>query len=66
LNAAESDIDTANRFMVACQGDLVIVMAPPMLPMTRDFALNLAAYLVCMADPLGERFAQVLKAVQST
>jgi hypothetical protein len=61
------EIDSSNMlFMVAAHGENIVVMRPPVAPITRDQALNLAAWLVALADPLGEQFAKVLKAVQST
>lgn len=35
-------------------------------PISKDEALNLAAYLVALADPKGEDFAKVLDAVKNT
>lgn len=61
------EIDTTNKFIVAAQGDAIRVMRPHMATaMSKDDALNLAAWLVALADPGGERFAQVLVAVCGT
>jgi hypothetical protein len=60
-------IDTTNRCMVGVVGDKVVLLNPPRptVPMSRDEALTLAAYLVTMADPAGKRFAEILEAVQN-
>ena len=59
------DLETFNRWGVGVQADKVCVLLPPRGPMTGDEALILAAWLVTLADPLGERFQQVLDKVQS-
>ena len=60
------EIDTLNRFMVGMQGDKIAI---PVLhvTLTKDAALNLAAYLVCMADmtPEHEGFKAVLAAIEN-
>lgn len=62
-----TEIDTSNLpFMVAMQGDKIVIMRPPTRPLTIDEALNLAAWLVALSDPLGERFNKMLQAVLST
>lgn len=62
----EEPIETLNQFIVAANGDCIVVMHPPNTPLTKEEALNLAAYLVALADPTHERFAKVLKAIEST
>lgn len=61
-------IDTLNRFLVTSNSGQVIVMRPP-TRMTRAEALNLAAWLVAMADscgpPFEPTFDEVRKAVES-
>jgi hypothetical protein len=59
-------IDTGNYFLITAQGENVLIMRPPMRPITREQALNMAAFLVAIADPTRERFEQVLTAVCST
>lgn len=63
-------IDTTNDFLFGIQDcaheDSIIA---PMLPvgiMTRAKALRAAAWLAVIADPGGERFAEVLAAVRSS
>lgn len=60
------DVETFNGHMVGVQGDKIGMMMPPRGLMTRDEALVLAAWLVSLADPVGERFAAILDKVQST
>lgn len=61
-------INTTNKFMVGSQGDSIIFMNGVPWRISREDALLLAAYLVSMAEPFvkGPKFAEVLKAVQST
>lgn len=63
-------IDTFNHFMVASRGDKVVILSARTGRLDRELSqeevLNLAAYLVAMADPAGERFKAVLEAVLST
>lgn len=59
-------IDTCNRHMVGVQGDKIGIGMPPRTLMTKEEALVLAAWLVALADPLGEKFAEVLDAVENT
>ena len=60
------EIDTLNRFAVASRGDEVVIMIPPRGGLTKGSALNLAAYLVAIADPGQEEFAPLLKAILNT
>ncbi len=66
-------VDTANRFMVGLAGDGIAIRGSAQLirglarrPLSKDDALNLAAWLVAMADPTDERFPAILQAVRST
>lgn len=59
-------MDTFNKFMVGAQGDkitLLNIRGPSYL--SKDEALNLAAWLVSLADPGGEKFTDMLSAVQN-
>ncbi len=61
------EIDTANRFVVGGGGRGVSILMPPRGPMTPDEALNLAAYLVVLAQhQASHTFQDVLMAVQNT
>ena len=59
-----------NRFFVGARGfgddGEIVIMLPPRTPITKADALNLAAWLVAVAYPLGDQFAKVLAEVQST
>ena len=57
--------DTSNRFFVGGHGDNIILMKPIPSKLNRSEALNLAAWLVALADEDG-RFARLLEAVQNT
>jgi hypothetical protein len=54
-----AQIDTSNKFQVAAAVNGQITLHPI------DDALHLAAWLVLVADPDGERFHEVLGAVQA-
>lgn len=64
-------IDTLNKFAVALHGDRLVILNNGSIlreGLTRDDALNLAAYLACMAVVLpGEtKFEDVLMAIENT
>lgn len=62
-------ITTANIFGVGVRvgdGRLYIQSSTVVYPLSKDDALNLAAWLVAMADPTRERFDELLKRVLAT
>ncbi len=59
------DIDTTNFAGVGIVGNSIIMLLPPRVPITKERALVLAAYLVTLADD-GDEFPEYLKAVQNT
>lgn len=60
-------IDTGNRALVSSTGPTIgILNLGYVADMTPDSALTVAAWLVTLADPLNERFPQVLEAVRSS
>jgi hypothetical protein len=63
----DGEIDTFNKFVVGRRigGDLVILNPPAAGDLANEDALLLAAYLVKIADPLGEQFPKVLEAVRN-
>lgn len=61
-----NEIDTFNKYLVGVGAMGIIVGRAIQGPLSRADALLAAAYLVALADPTGEDFPQVLKAVQST
>lgn len=63
------EINTANDFWFGVIGFDNNFRINPMLPvqdMDRDKALRAAAWLVAMADPMQDKFPQVLEAVLNT
>jgi hypothetical protein len=61
------EIDTTNQFGVCASGNGSIgILVPPRGMLTKQQALTLAAWLVALADPLGEEFQNILEAVQNT
>jgi hypothetical protein len=59
-----AQIDTSNKFQVAASVSGEIVLAPIAGRLSIDDALHLAAWLVLVADPDGERFQEVLGTIQ--
>lgn len=70
MNRTETDMDetveTINDCLVGSVGGRVQITAPPLGPIEPERALRLAAWIVAIADPSGERFDKVLRAVRST
>lgn len=65
--SVNDQIETMNDHLVGSRGDgMVTMMLMPVLPMTRDEALRLAAWLIVCADPEGSRFSEIYRAVMST
>lgn len=60
------EIDTTNKFMVGMNGGGLAILIPPHRTISNADAILLAAWLVALADPGGERFSVVLEAIQST
>lgn len=59
--------DIFNKHGVSMSGaGKIAIMIPPRGDMTKRDALVLAAWLVSLADPIGDEFQKVLDAVQST
>jgi len=53
-------------FVVGTNGSGISIMIPPRGNITKDQALNLAAWLVALADPDRERFDRFFTAVCNT
>ena len=60
------NLDTNNHGVIGLMGDKIIIRNPPGHLMHKDDALVFAAWIVTLADPTGERFQQVLDAVQNS
>lgn len=54
-----------NRFLVSVICEMVVIFNPPRAPISKDEALNLAAWLVALADTDG-KFNEILQAVTNT
>lgn len=61
-------VDVGNWSMVSSNGTTISCLNPIFMaqPMTKDQALVVAAWLVSLADPLQERFPDILSRVQNT
>jgi hypothetical protein len=66
VSGMPDQIDAMNDHLVGVNGSGVVIVVPPTAPMGRDEALRLAAWLVAVADPGGERFEEIRNAVLST
>lgn len=65
--AMERATEAGNRFFVGLQGENVMIMRPVPQRLTKAEALNLAAWLVALADETGgEEFDGLLKQVITT
>lgn len=60
------EIDTFNKHFVGLQAHGIVVINPPRGIMSPDDALVFAAWIVCLADPRGEKFKEVLQAVSNS
>ena len=60
------EIETFNKYGVGMQGGKFGMLMPPRGLMTQDEALLLAAWLVALADPVGDKFHAIFDAVQRT
>lgn len=58
--------DTFNFHMVCVQGDKIVILNPPRTPIEKDRALVLAAWIVVLADPLGDSFNEILETIKNT
>ncbi len=58
-------MDVSNSQIVGAAGDGTVTVTWPRARMTRQEALVHAAWLVMVADPLGDEFADVMAQVQS-
>lgn len=56
-----------NEFLVGVGmgDDSIRILNPPLVPISKERALRLAAWLVTLADPLNEHFTACLDEVQN-
>jgi hypothetical protein len=54
---------SGNKYGVGSKGHNIIVMLPPR-EMTKDEALEFAAWIAVMADPIGDKFKLVMSEVR--
>lgn len=59
-------IDTLNRFGVGSQGENTVILSRIPHVLDKAQALNLAAYLIVIADPGRKDFEAVLEAILNT
>lgn len=63
----DNEVDTTNYHMVAVgPNGSIVVLNPPIGPMTKSEALAYAAWIVALADPLDQEFKKTLNAVLNT
>lgn len=62
-----SEIDTTNKYLVSRRGGDILILATN-ARLSKENALNLAAWLVALADDgtAPHSFAEILRAVQNT
>ena len=65
------NFDSSNKFLVGARGETVMVMSgvglggfSARIAMTKEDALNLAAWLSVIADPSGEEFARLVAEIR--
>lgn len=58
--------DSSNQFAVGALGKLFVINMPVPRPMTREQALNLAAWLAVLVDPDGKEFERLVKEIKNT
>ena len=63
---AKEPFETFNRFIVAAKGDAVMVMNPPVQPMTLEEALNLCAWVFTLSGATREDLLHAIDAVENT
>ena len=59
------ELETGNKYMVGVSGGRIVMLRPPRGSFSNEDALNLAAWLVALAD-LDGKFPAILEAVQNT
>ena len=62
---AREDYEMENRFMVAARGDNIVILRPAR-ELTRDDALNLAAWLLVLAGTTPEEREKAVAVIEET
>lgn len=55
--------DSSNQFAVGVRGDYVVITRVPIGQLTKPEAVNLAAWLMVLADPEGKEFSRVVEGI---
>lgn len=58
--------DTMNKFMVGSRGDRVVVVLPPFSSISKEDAVNLAAWLVVMSDVSRDDWEKFLTEIENS
>lgn len=58
--------DTINRFMVGSRGDRVVIVLPPIMSISKEDAVNLAAWLVVMSDISRDDWEKFLTEIENS
>lgn len=62
----KTEIDTSNLFFVGSNGDTLVFTLPVPRQISKEDALNLAAWIVAIVNPTREEFDALHKAVCNT
>ncbi len=58
--------DTANHFIVGVSEGMFVIQRTPRGYLTREQCINLAAWLIALADPTTAEFARVLQEIKKS
>lgn len=61
---SKPEINTANSFLVHERGEGIALMNPPLIPISKEQALNLAAWLVVIVGD-DDRFEETKAAIEN-
>lgn len=63
LERKPKPLDSSNQFFVGVSGDRVVIQRNPVGYLRKEEAINLAAWLMLLADPDGKKFERVVKEI---
>lgn len=66
LPGVKRPLSSANHFGVGRSGDQFGIMRMPVIWLSRDEAINLAAWLKVIADPDGKEFERLVEQIKKT